>query len=271
MTGRLPGTRPTMLRRTESALLLLSVSLPLALAGCPGGDEPALVTVPIEAGSAQPAGFTTALGYDVELDTAVIVLGALHFHEPKSVEELHMQAPLARMLRAALGPATAHAHPGHDMSGDVKGEWPGTTSVDLLAPAAVVGEGSFYEGTYETASLELQQDGVDGDAGLDAGHPAAGHTLVLAGTADGGGGPVPFDLVVDHTKVILGIPFGTTVAEDDIPAVTLTVDPAEILGHLAFDELDSDADGTITLADEGVANPLLFGLESNLSFSYEIQ
>jgi len=248
----------------------LSLVTLLASSGCPGGEEPALVSVPIEAVSAQPATFTTALGYDIDLDTGVIVLGALQFHEPKSVEELNMEAPMARALRSVWGPAVAHAHPGHDMSGNVKGEWARTTFLDLLSPATVVGDGSFYEGAYETASLTLHQDGADGDAGLDASSPAAGHTLVLSGTADDGDGPISFDLVVDHTKTILGIPFDATVAESDIPAVTLTVDPAEILGHLEFAELDTDADGTVTVADEAVTHPLLFGLESNLAFGYEI-
>ncbi len=243
----------------------LTAATLLTQGGCLGGAEPTLLAVPIEAVSAQPGEFTTALGCDIELEAGVIVLGALQFQEP---------APLAtkrRLPRGLLGPTSAHAHPGHDMSGDVQGEWVGTTFVDLLAPATALGEGSFYEGTYETASLTLRQDGVDGDAGLGASSPALGHTLVLTGTADDSGGPIPFELVVDHTQPILGIPFDITVAEDDIPVVTLTVDPAQILGHLAFAELDTDADGIVTVADEGVTNPLLFGLESNLTFGYEIQ
>ena len=255
--------------RTTTALLA-GVAL-LSGTGCPGGEEPALVSVPIEAVSVQPATFTTALNYDIEIDTGVIVLGALHFHEPKSVEELHMEAPVARALRNMLGPLTAHAHPGHDMSGDVKGELSGTYFVDLLADATLLGEAAFYEGTYETASLALHQDGLDGDAGLDTGSPAAGHTLVLSGIANDAAGDYPFDLVVDHTQTILGIPFGTTVAVGDVPSLTLAVDPAEILGHLEFADLDADSDGTVTLDDEDVSNPLLFGLESNLAYRYEIQ
>ena len=252
-------------RPTGTLAVLLTTATWLFFGGCLGGEEPALLAVPIDAVSAQPTAFTTAPGYDIELDTGLLVLGALQFHEPASV------AAKVHLPRGLLGPAVARAHPGHDMSGDVRGEWVGTTFVDLLAPAVALGNGSFYEGTYETASLTLRQDGVDGDAGLGAASPALGHTLVLSGTADDGGGPIPFELVVDHTHTILGIPFDVTGAEDGIPAVTLIVDPAQILGHLAFAELDTDADGTVTVADEGVTNPLLFGLESNLTFSYEIQ
>ena len=255
--------------RTMTALLA-GVAL-LTCTGCPGGEEPALVSVPIEAVSVQPAPFTTALGYDVDLDAGVVVLGDLHFEEPKSVEEFHMEVPVVRVLRSVLGPVKAHAHPGHDMSGDVKGELAGTYFVDLLADATLLGDGAFYEGTYETASLALHQDGVDGDAGLEPGGLTAGHTLVLAGTASDATGDYLFDLVVDHTQTILGIPFDVTVAQGDVPSLTLTVDTAEILGHLEFADLDADGDGTITLDDEGVSNPLLFGLESNLVYRYEIQ
>lgn len=249
--------------------LLVGVTL-LCCTGCPGGEEPALVSVPIEVVSAQSGLFTTESGYDVVLDVGIVVLGDLHFEEPKSVEELHMEATLAPGLRWLVGPSVAFAHPGHDMSGDIKGELAGTYFVDLLADAALLGDAAFYEGTYETASLALQQDGLDGDAGLDPGSPAAGHNLVLTGTASDAAGDYPFELVVDHSKTILGIPFGTNVAEGDIPSLTLTVDPAEILGHLEFAELDADSDGNITLDDEGVSSPLLFGLESNLAFGYEI-
>jgi hypothetical protein len=252
---------------TFAALATMSL---LLIMGCPGGEQPALVSVPIEVGPAQGDSFSTVLGYDVVLDTGVIVLGQLHFHEPKDVEETALLAPWLQPLRLVLGPASACAHPGHDMSGDVMGEWAGTTFIDLLAPAKSAGEGSFYEGPYETASLLLQIDGVDADAGLDDSSPAAGHTLALSGTADRGDGPIPFCFVVDHDETILGLDFDVTVATDAIPAVTLLVDPAEILAHLEFADVDTDGDGTVTMNDADAVNPLLFGLESNLSYHYEI-
>ena len=256
---------------TSIAGLLVTAAL-TALVGCPGGEEPALVAVPVEVASAQPAAFTTAQGYDVELDGGVLVLGDLHFHEPKDVEqEAARAAPARRALWGLVGPAAALAHPGHDMSGDVRGEWTGTTHVDLLADTRSLGEGSFYEGPYETASLLLQQDGVDGDAGLEPGSPGVGHTLAVAGTADDGSGPVPFAFVVDHGKTILGIPFAAEVVAADPPLVRLTVDPAELLGHLDFAAVDTDGDGTVTEADDDAINPLMFGLESNLTFRYEIE
>ncbi len=243
---------------------LLAAAALLSLNSCLGGEEPVLISIPIEAASAQPAAFQTAAGYDVELDEGVVVLGALLFNEPAEV------ASAPRRPWQLFAPAVAHAHPGHDMAGDVQGEWAGTTFVDLLAPPAIVGDGSFYEGSYETASLDLLQDGVDGDAGLEAAHPAAGHTLYLSGTADDGNGSIPFEFVVDHTKTILGLPFEATVAQGDAPTVTLLVDPAEILGHLAFADLDDDGDGQITQDDENASNPLMFGVESTLAYAFEI-
>ena len=144
------------------------------------------------------------------------------------------------------------------MSGDVRGELEGAFVVDLLAGTTALGEASFYEGPYETASLLL----------LDA--PGAA-TAVLQGSADDGSGSVEFSFAVDHDKTILGIPFEAEVDAAAPPSVVLTVDPAQILAHLDFAALDSDGDGTITETDEGVLNPLQFGLESNLVYRYEIE
>jgi hypothetical protein len=142
------------------------------------------------------------------------------------------------------------------MSGDVRGELGGTFVVDLLAPAAILGEASFYEGPYETASLLLQL----GD----------GPTASLAGVASDGVDSIPFEFTVDHAKTVLGIPFEAEVDAAAPPEISLVVDPAEILGHLDFLSLDSDGDGVVTEGDDGVVNPLLFGLESNLVYRYEI-
>ncbi len=256
---------------TPTLTIALGLAALLLVAGCPGGEEPALVSVPLQVAAAEPGSFTTAAGYDVELGAGVVVLGELHFHEPKAVEQASRWAPALRAPWGLAGPAAAWAHPGHDMSGDVAGEWVGITYVDLAAGPRELGEGSFYEGPYETASLLLQQDGEDGDAGLAPGSPAVGHTLAVAGTADDGGGPIPFEFVVDHPKTILGVPFETEIEAGDLPVVTLTVDVAEILGHLDFAAADTDGDGTVTGADADAVNPLLFGLESNLAYRYEIE
>jgi hypothetical protein len=253
-----------MSRVTLGALLL---ALLILGSGCPVGDEPALFGITVEAGSATDGPFTTAAGYDVVLETGIVVLGALQFHEPKAVDELALPTP----VRWLVGPEVARAHPGHDMSGDVRGELTGTFAIDLLAGPTALGEGSFYEGPYETASLVLHRDGVDGETDLDPSSPVAGHTLYLAGTADDGSGPLPFELLADHDQTILGIPFETELGAETPPTVILLLDPAEILGHLDFVSLDHDGDGTVTLADDGVLNPLRFGLESNLTYTFEIR
>ena len=239
---------------TRSGILAPLLAVLLGATGCPAGDEPDLVRVDIEAASTADGPFTTDRGYDVTLDVATITLGELHFHEPKDVGELTAATP----FRWLTGPAVARAHPGHDMSGDVRGELTGTWTIDLLAEPALLGQGTFYEGSYETASFVLAR-------------PDGATTLVLTGTADDGSGPHHFDLHADHEQTILGIPFETELDADAMPAVILLVDPAAILAHLDFSELDSDGDGTVTVADEGVSNPLLFGLESNVTYTYEIR
>ena len=252
--------------RTPYLLLLVSALAMPALAGCPGGEEPELTSVPVRIASAQEGVFATDLGYEIVLGMGTLVLGDLQFHTP--AEESASLGP-ADAFRWLAGPAVAHAHPGHDMSGDVRGEWTGTTYVDLLSEPREVGEATFYEGAYATASLSLHQDGVDGDAGLPTGHPAEGHTAVFEGTASDGDVDVPFVFPIDLNETIGGIPFEVEVDAADPPSLTLRVDPARILGHLDFAELYGGT-GSLTMDDEGVANRVLFGLESNLSYHYEI-
>lgn len=251
--------------RTPSALpLALAMAMPIC-AGCPGGEEPALATVPVQIATARDGVFTTDLGYEIVLGMGILVLGDMQFHTPTSEEVALGPAPAFRWL---TGPAVAHAHPGHDMAGDVRGEWAGTTYVDLLSEPREVGEATFYEGTYATASLSLHQDGVDGDAGMPFGHPAEGRTVVLEGTASDFDLHVPFALLIDHSKTVAGIPFEVDVDALDPPSLTLRVDPARILAHLDFADLYAGT-GNLTMDDEEVANRVLFGLESNLSYSFE--
>jgi len=233
----------------------LPIALMTLLLGCPAADEPALVGVSVSAVSARGTTFETEQGYEISLEEGTVVVGDLHFHEPKSVEE---GAAIGRRARRPE-PGGVLAHPGHDMSGDVRGELAGTFVVDLLAEEAALDEADFYEGSYETASLLLvEPEGSE-------------FTAVLAGTADTGGGAIPFELAVDHAEAVLGIAFETEIDALAAPSVTLVVDPASILGHLDFAALDGDGDGTVTLQDEGVSNPLLFGLESNLTFDFRVE
>lgn len=257
-----------MTRIPSGRALALALALALAMpvfAGCPGGEEPELTTVPVEIATAQEGVFTTDLGYEITLGMGTLVLGDLQFHTPAEESAALGPAPAFRWL---TGPAVAHAHPGHDMAGDVRGEWPGTTYVDLLSGPREVGEATFYEGTYATASLSLHQDGVDGDAGMPLGHPAEGHTAVFEGTADDGDESIPFTLLIDRGETVAGIPFDVEIDAADPPSLTLLVDPARILAHLDFAEL-YEGSGNLSMDDEEVANRVLFGLESNLSYTYE--
>ncbi len=253
--------------RTPTLLVLTMAMAPWFPFGCPGGEEPELTAVPLAVASARDGVFTTDLGYEITLGMGTVVLGDLRFHTQAEGSALLVPADAVRWL---TGPAWAHAHPGHDMSGDVRGEWAGTTYVDLLSGPREVGEATFFGGSYTTASLALHRDGVDGDAGMPAGHPAEGYTAVFEGTASDFDVHVPFVLRIEHSEAVAGIPFEVEVGEADPPSLTLRVDPARLLAHLDFAQLYGGT-GNLTMDDPEVANRVLFGLESNLSYSFEIE
>lgn len=198
----------------------------LVLAGC--GDDRGLVEVPV---SAAPSEAVLALDDDVAitLDTASVTFSALRF-------EGHLHAA----KRWSLVP-TAYAHPGHGASGETAGELLGAWTVDLLGAPVSLGSAGIYEGSLETASIDVEE-------------------VRLAGTATVDGADVALDLVLEPDAPVAGVPFPVEVDADAPPSgITLSVDLAHALSAISWPRCDTDRDGVVTAEDdtdaaEGVAS-----------------
>ncbi|MBN8615546.1 MAG: hypothetical protein J0L92_33430 [Deltaproteobacteria bacterium] len=165
-----------MKRPVPTFLTVLAITL-ISFAACgttPG--EPATATLRLAPSSSS---FTTATGWDVVLDEAVLVAGSAYFYAPSG----DTMASLERSLRESLGVPVAHAHGGHDPFGSrpVRLEWLGPTSLDLLG-ADTIDIGAMDGSVGASVEVTLAFEPLSG-ALLEASSPAHGHHAWVAGTA----------------------------------------------------------------------------------------
>ncbi|MBN8613328.1 MAG: hypothetical protein J0L92_22230 [Deltaproteobacteria bacterium] len=188
---------------------------------------------------------TTASGWDVVLDEAVIVLGAMYIYPPPGERMAH--------LGAYLGPSVAHAHGGFDPFGTVpvRLEWLGPASLDLLAgDVTTLGEMDGSVGPSMAATIAFEP--LAGELAEPSG-PGHGHHAWVAGTAT--------RTVMGETETLEfegGLDIGTGGTENLIEAIPspatvgargvweLRVDVAGWLDQARFERLAGD--GTRVIA-----------------------
>jgi hypothetical protein len=169
-----------LVKRLAPVLLVLATSCG-ETPGRPVLYDVALEVVPGDDGDA--ARFTTATGWQVELDTAVVAIGPIYLYEnqplAREVDEGWPERPLHALLDW-IEP-TAHAHPGDNLfdGGVLVGEMLHQVAFDLL------GEGK--------VGLGLAR-GVFGEVGS--------FTLIL--WEPGGGTLGPVDLLEGHHAYVVG-------------------------------------------------------------------
>lgn len=204
------------------------------LAGCASG--PVVRSVPV-----QFVPDTTAVkpgeGVEIALGEARLTVSDLRLERPAETSAMGWWPSLIPV---------AHAHPGHDFTGDVGGELLGTWTLDLLGDASELGLATLRDGDYASARLELVGD----------------PELTLVGTATVDGAPVPFDFTLALDEAVTGIAFAVSVpAAGGATGMALGVD----LDHaLSFSNWRTDPgdDGLLTESDGTLANTLTFGVLS---------
>jgi hypothetical protein len=227
------------------------------LAACEDAQEARRVDVPVFTDAEPFASVTTALGYEVTLETMRLAGADVVF---AAAGEVHGAIPNERpsTARRALGwlvPA-AWAHPGHTQGGDVTGEMPGRALLSWGAGGTTeVGLATLIAGRYESAELALVR-GTSED-GLAPDDPLVGHTIALTGTATRDGETYPFAAVIDapDDRRLVGVPFEAEIIEASalgrIVVKFLPRDPHEDdtpFDAVDFASLDRDPDGTARIS-----------------------
>ncbi len=234
-------------------------ALPLAAAVCTSGVEPATVTLPMVASGTGLPGFTTAEGYEIEIERFRAAIADIEF---TIRGETH--AGLLPRLRDAILPS-AKAHPGHYAGGEVTGELPGRFVIDPFAGEDTpLGEARLLEGDYNGANFAFLAAGPDdGIAGDD---PLAGRTAVVGGTARRGERVFRFEAAVemDAGAGVVGAPFRLVVRPDTRATLVLRLLPVDptaeadtLLDGVEFEALDTDGDGEVLIAPGDAAHNVL--------------
>jgi hypothetical protein len=213
--------------RLPAFLTIVGAALALTLSACEGenttGRRVDLQTRLVSDLDASHT-VTTSMGWTVTLTRAQAATGAFHYYDGDPAFTKRERAGWARSLWAALSPiGTAHAHPGHYIAGNAKGEMLAPFSVDLLAGPTDLPAGDGITGDVRSATFSF--------AAPSAGpvvEALAGHVAVTEGTA---------------TKDAMTIHFALAA---DLADVERTAKDAEITG-CTFDEAHIDAPGTVTV------------------------
>lgn len=240
------------------------------LAGCSSDDATtAGKRITLEAriaSSPESKRFTNAAGWDVTITKAEVATGALYYFDGATIFA-------ARPQRGGWGlrlVREAHAHPGHYVPGNARGEMLAASSADLLA-GGVLGSGAGVSGPVRSATFSFASP-AQGPFAADLGS----HVAVLEGTATKGGATRVFRAEIGPDDVrntkgatqLEGCPFAEADMQED-GTVTVTVKLTEWFDQVEFDEVPASADGNPVQMPAGLArNELVRGMKAGAGYLF---
>lgn len=226
------SSRPALVGAAFVALAALGPGACSESSGDTTGGKRIALKTKVSAGPEATAPFANARGWTINLTKATLSTGAFYYYEGAPIfsrSEPPKMTP-RRVFAGLFGVRTAHAHPGHYVAGEARGQMTQSHSVDLRAGEGALPEGEGVTGVTRSATFSFSAPAVGPMA------PELGaHVIVLEGTATKGA----------ETRVFR--------AEIDPPDVLH--DDQLIVEGCAFDEADIQADGTVTV---NVKLPLWF-------------
>lgn len=212
--------------------------------------------------------FVNAAGWTLTLERALLSIGPLYLFDGAPVALRHGPEPLNRRLARWLLPS-AHAHPGHYVSGETLGEMLSPASVNLLERtelAAIAG----VSGKVRSASFSFENP-APGPHATELGSAV----VLLEGQASSAGDSKSFTLSASFDDIfsgdetdIVGCPFenpATTV--DDDGTVTLTLRPSLWLDQVDF----ADFEEGVAEPDSSAQRAFLRGLLKAASYAFSFE
>jgi hypothetical protein len=205
--------------------------------------------------------FTTNLGWVVTLDRALLAGGPLYLFDGEPAFTMRARPAPWQRLWAALAPlGTAHAHPGHYLAGNAKGQMLLPFSVDLMMAPAALPDGDGITGTVRSATFSFAPPSAGPVAGQ-----LGGRVAVVEGSARKDGQTVHFLLSADFTDIasmqkdgqITGCAFDTTDIQGP-GTVTVTVKPRVWFNLLDFAQLAAGSSAAPTEAPPGSVAHIAF-------------
>ncbi len=152
--------RRTLLRLTGASIgaafpSLIGASVSGCLDGASGGTTGQRIRLAARAELASPLAFETSLGLAVTLERVLVSIGSLTYFAGAPLELAARGPTMQRRLLGLVLPRSAHAHPGHYVPGEARGELLAPSSFDLATGPVELGEGEGTTGLVRSARLVL--------------------------------------------------------------------------------------------------------------------
>lgn len=189
--------------------------------------------------------FTTSAGWDVVLDEAHVLVGAIYAYAPEG-----MTASLERLERLLVPVAWAHGGVDAYLGRPVRCEWLSQADVDLMStePTSLgVGTGSYGLADEGTVLLDAPSGSL-----ADAGAPLHGHHAWVSGTATMDETTIAFEGGIDiedegTSRLVEGLTLGEVL--DDDGEVRVHVEVSRWLDAVHFERLPEAGAAPRVLAD----------------------
>ncbi len=276
----------SLLSPRHAALLLIATSLVgaggLVTSACSDDSEtnttPGFrVVLKTRAELAGGATFTNAFDWQFTLTKVAISTGALYYFDGEPIESTAALAPKPDGFQPwqLLSPRVAHAHPGHYVPGEAKGEMLTPASFDLIPGAVGLADGEGTSGVFRSAKVNWQSP-AEGALAAELGD----HVILLEGSATKGALSKVFRFVATRADALdaadepalEGCAFDEADVQGD-GTVVLRVDPSVWLDQAELDELPDSPDGepVSPSADDPAARAFVRGIKksSALTFHFE--
>lgn len=206
--------------------------------------------------------FTNAAGWKIRVDKAYVATGALYYFDGATIFARRRDG--LRLVRAA------HAHPGHYVPGNAKGELLTASSADLLA-GAELGQGAGISGAVRSATFSFDSP-AKGPLASELGE----NVIVVEATGTKGGETriVRVEIKPDEVRdakgktQIEGCPFVEADMQSD-GVVSVGVKLTLWFEQVELDAVPASADGKPVLLTDGLArNQLVRGVKAGIGYVF---
>jgi hypothetical protein len=264
-------TLPLLTSLLAAAGTLLLGSVPSACDSEGSGTTGRRITLEVKiAATPESKQFVNAEGWAVTITKAAVATGAFYFYDGETLFAGRLGNPRPNRW-AALSPVrAAHAHPGHYVPGNTKGEMRTGSSADLLL-GGTLGTGDGVTGPVRSATFTFGAPGV-GPAAADLG---AG-VIVLEGSAAKAAEVRLFraEILPDEVKDAKGVPQieGCPFEASEMDAdgiVAIGIKLPMWFDQVAFEDVPASPDGKpVTLGESLARNQLVRGTRAGLAYTF---
>lgn len=247
---------------TTFALASVAGSIPLSACGVEDATTGKRIALDVEiAASPESRRFTNAAGWDITVTKALVATGALTYYDGATI--LARREPWSFVR-------PAHAHPGHYVPGNAKGEMLAASSADLLA-GGVLGSGAGISGPVRSATFAFQAPAEGPFAG-----ELGTNVVVLEATGTKGAETRAFRVEIAAKEVenaggrtqIEGCPFLEADMQGD-GTVSIAVNLMLWLDQVELDAVPEQADGSAVLLGDGLArNQIVRGVKVGVAYVF---